>query len=99
MLRNKLEPVIERPVVLGTVLAARKNFVEISIGSDDGMAVGEQLDVFRDDEFLGRVIIRRVGPDRSVAEVIPELRKGIIQKGDKVRAKARYIERDPKIEP
>lgn len=68
----------------GVVTAVRKEFLEISIGSDDGLLVGHQLEVFRDRTYKGRVTVRRVDPDRAVAEVVPELRKGEIQIGDRV---------------
>ena len=75
------------PDLGGFVLDVRKNFMEISLGSDDGLKVGHQLEVFQDRTYKGRIIVRRTDPDRAVAEIIPELRKGEIQKGDRVRTK------------
>ena len=75
------------PPLDGLVLDVRKNFMEISLGSDDGLKVGHQLEVFKDRTYKGRIVVRRTDPDRAVAEIIPELRKGEIQKGDKVRTK------------
>ena len=75
------------PALDGLVLDVRKNFMEISLGSDDGLKVGHQLEVFKDRTYKGRIIVRRTDPDRAVAEIIPELRKGEIQKGDFVRTK------------
>jgi hypothetical protein len=69
--------------VNGIVTAVRKEFMEISIGSDDGLMVGHELEVFKDRTYKGRVVVRRVDPDRAVAEVVPELRKGEIQPGDR----------------
>lgn len=68
----------------GVVTAVRKEFMEISIGADDGLLVGHELEVFQDRTYKGRIIIRRVDPDRAVAEVVPELRKGEILPGDRV---------------
>ena len=75
------------PPLDGLVLDVRKNFMEISLGADDGLKVGHQLEVFKDRTYKGRIIVRRTDPDRAVAEIIPELRKGEIQKGDRVRTK------------
>ena len=75
------------PKLDGLVLDVRKNFMEISLGSDDGLKVGHKLEVFQDRTYKGRIVVRRTDPDRAVAEIIPELRKGEIQKGDKVRTK------------
>ncbi len=73
------------PDLKGYVIAiSDSNLVEISIGSDDGMKVGDKLDVYRDSSYLGRVVVRKTDVDRSVAEIIPEFRKGIIRKGDRV---------------
>ena len=84
------------PRVEGVVLDSRENgLVEISIGSDDGLAVGHELDVFRfgtdvaSSKYLGRVRLVRVEPDKSVGQVIPETRKGTIQRDDRVATRLR----------
>lgn len=76
------------PRVGGTVVAVGdKNLIEISIGGDDGILVGHQLDVYRDDAYLGKVVIVKTSPDRAVAEIIPEFKRGTIRKGDRVATK------------
>jgi hypothetical protein len=73
------------PKVDGQVTAVSSSgLVEISIGSDDGIREGHQLEVFSGSSYLGRIKIRRTAPDRAVGEVIPEYRKGEIKKGDRV---------------
>ena len=64
-----------------------KDLVEISIGDDDGILVGHQLDVYRDDVYLGKVVVVKTSPDRAVAKIIPEYKKGTIRKGDSVTTK------------
>jgi hypothetical protein len=76
------------PPVDGVVTAVRKEFMEISIGSDDGLEVGNELEVFRDRTYKGRIIVRRVDPDRAVAEINPDIRKGEIQPGDRVMTRS-----------
>lgn len=61
-----------------------KNYIEISLGSDDGIRTGHELDVFRGQLYLGRVVIREVTSNSAVAEIIPALRRGPIRKGDSV---------------
>lgn len=76
----------------GVVRVVRENnrWVEISLGTDEGLRPGHQLDVHRNDgTYLGRIEVRRSDPNRSVAEVLPELRNGIIRKGDRVITKVR----------
>ncbi|WP_437201463.1 hypothetical protein [Planctomicrobium sp. SH664] len=84
------------PTVEGKVLHVRKSrtnrvqFVEISIGSDDGLVKGHELDVYRiisptEADFLGRVKIVDIFPDTAVAEVVLPSKNGIIQEGDNVK--------------
>lgn len=76
------------PKVDGFVTAVSRNdLLEISIGADDGLREGHMLDVYRDATYLGRIIVRKTQPDRAVAEVIKEYRKGTIKKGDRVATK------------
>ena len=74
------------PVVDGVITAVRGNdLIEISIGSDDGIRVGHTLEVFREGKaYLGRAEIVKTAPDRAVAKILPDFRKGVPQKGDRV---------------
>ncbi len=73
------------PTVDGVVLAVSdKGLIEISIGKDDGLVADHTLEVFRENQYLGKVIIRQVTANRAVAEIIPEFKKGPIRKGDRV---------------
>ena len=83
--RLDAEPTDDAPVAdYAVVLAVKDRFVEISVGSDDGIKAGHHLDAFRGREFVARVVVRKTWPDKSVAEVIPELKKKEIQKGDRL---------------
>jgi hypothetical protein len=86
------------PPVEGLVTKVRKNranrvqFVELSIGSDDGLLKGNELDVVRisgndRSDWLGKVRVVDVGPDWAVAEIILPAKNGIIQEGDNVTTK------------
>ncbi len=84
------------PIVEGLVLNTKKgdrdatDFVEISLGSDDGLLKGHDLFVFRTDgetKFLGKIRIVYVTPDRAVGTVVEKARNGVIQKGDNVASK------------
>ncbi|MFN7720190.1 MAG: hypothetical protein ACK5PD_02150, partial [Pirellulaceae bacterium] len=73
--------------VKGVVLAVGQNgLVEISLGRDDGIREGHQLDVYRGGQYLGRIEIRRTQDDKSVGQILPGFRKGFIQQGDDVAA-------------
>jgi hypothetical protein len=76
------------PPVEGVVLeVSDKDLIEISIGNDDGLKIGHSLDVYRDNTYLGRIVIRKTGPDRAVGQVQRELQRGQIKRGDRVTTK------------
>ena len=87
------------PPVDGLVLATKKDktnrteFVEVSIGSDDGLLKNHELDVFRSAtagskvQYLGKIRITLVTPDRAVGYVVQAAKNGIIERGDNVTTK------------
>ncbi|QDT67400.1 Chromosome partition protein Smc [Planctomycetes bacterium MalM25] len=58
--------------------------VEISIGGDDGLSVGDIVQVFRDTKYKGRLEILKTAPDRSVGRVDTAYQQGPILEGDRV---------------
>lgn len=72
------------PPVKGRVTAMQRGFVELSLGADDGLREGQVVEVERDDTYLGVVVVRRTTADRAVGELIPQLRRGEIARGDRV---------------
>ena len=86
--RNGLDEftdVLDKPPVLdGRVIAIQKDLLQISLGQDDGLRIGHQLDVYRGALYLGRVQIRETQPSSAVCEIIPEYQKGQIRKDDNV---------------
>lgn len=76
------------PKVEGVVLeVSDKDLIEISIGADDGLKVGHAMEVYRDNTYLGRIVIRRTAPDRAVGQIMKELQRGQIKRGDRVSTK------------
>jgi predicted nucleic acid-binding Zn-ribbon protein len=78
------EPVEGKVVELNTTGRS----MEISIGSDDGLAVGQELFVYRfvpQAKYIGKVKIVSVYPDKAVADVIGSTVNGLkVQEGDNV---------------
>jgi len=72
------------PTTGGIVTAVADDSIEVTLGGDDGVQMGHFLEVYRDDEYLGRAQVISVKPDRSVARVIREFKRGDIQPGDRV---------------
>jgi predicted transcriptional regulator len=60
--------------------------MELSIGSDDGLVTGHELYIYRTSprpEYIGKVTIVTVEPDRAVAKVIGNTYQGKkIKEGD-----------------
>lgn len=75
------------PAVDGVVTAVGRDSIELSLGGDDGLQQGHELDVFRDDTYLGRVKVVTVRPDKAVATVLRDYTRGFIQRGDRVATK------------
>jgi len=87
------------PVVHGLIQEVRNDrtgrakMLVISIGADDGLVVGHELDVYRSGvdgrapQYLGRVRVVDTTPDQAVCEVIQTAKNGIIEKGDNVTTK------------
>ena len=78
-----------RGIVNATRRASGNQFIEISIGADDGLKPGHTIEVFRGERYLGRAEIMRTEPDRAVARILRRFQKGQIQEGDHVATKLR----------
>jgi hypothetical protein len=76
------------PRVDGMVSQVRKSggdqLIEVTIGADDGLKVGNTVEVYRDNKYLGRVEILKTSPDRAVGRVDRRFQTGLIQEGDRV---------------
>lgn len=82
------------PRLEGLVLASSDDgYVEISLGFEDGLEKGHTLEVYRlgatpqTSKYIGKVRIIRTEKERAVAQVIPEFRKGKIERDDRVATK------------
>jgi small-conductance mechanosensitive channel len=72
---DQFDPSTVAPDVEGKVSSLNRTgrSLELSIGSDDGLAAGQELYVFRVQpraEYIGKVKVVSVYPDKAVAEVI-----------------------------
>jgi uncharacterized protein YlxW (UPF0749 family) len=72
------------PTMNGVVMAVADDAIEVSLGFDDGLQTGHQIEVYRNDEYLGRAVVKSVKPDRAIAVLVREYSRGIVQRGDKV---------------
>jgi cell division protein FtsL len=76
------------PIVEGEISKIERKaggqLVEITIGADDGLKVGNTLEVFRGSKYLGRVEVIQTSPDKSVGRVDRSFQQGQIQEKDRV---------------
>jgi len=75
--------------IRGSVTEVRPGgVVEISIGSDSGLARGHHLDIVRNRDgrssYIGKIELTNVTADRAVGRVMPEFRRGVVQRNDEV---------------
>ncbi|MBQ2789940.1 MAG: hypothetical protein IJE97_09900 [Thermoguttaceae bacterium] len=78
---------LPKVAVRGTVEAVQEGpdgLIMVSIGSDDGLAKGNQLHVRRGDVYLGKVKVVTVEPNRAICQVLGEYRQGTMLEGDEV---------------
>lgn len=70
----------------GRVLVIKRDagLVEVSIGFDEGLRNGHQLEVTRGDRYITRLKVRATYPDRAVADIMRDYSEGVIQEGDRV---------------
>ena len=82
------------PLVYGKVLDVKPDpqgsdydYIEISLGADDGLLKGHELHVYTTKErgkYLGKIRIVHTTADRAVAVLIDKTRNGRIERGDDV---------------
>ncbi len=80
------------PALHGLVTAVRQNnLIEVSLGSDDGLRVGNTIEVYRDQTYLGRAEVLQTAPDRAVAKLLKDYRRGVVQAGDQVATRLNKV--------
>jgi hypothetical protein len=78
---------LERDVTGVITAVGEKNLVEISLGIDDGVREGHELQVYRDNKYLGKIVVTKVTANRAVAQIDPRFQQSTIRKGDRVASK------------
>lgn len=66
------------------VINRSKGLAEVSIGEDDGLRSGHELDVTRDNRYIGRLRVLKLSPNRAVAQIMKNYSEGFIEEGDRV---------------
>lgn len=61
------------------------DFIVMNLGRNHGLSVGQEFQVVRDSQVLGRVKVEKVYEELSAAAILPESQKDSIREGDTVR--------------
>ncbi len=61
------------------------SFVIVDIGAKEHLSAGDILSVYRDNEFIGRLVIEKVQEGYSAASILPRWRNAQIKENDIVR--------------
>lgn len=61
------------------------DFIVMNLGRNHGLAVGQEFQIVRGSEVLGRAKVEKVYDELSAAALLPESKKNAIREGDVVR--------------
>ena len=59
----------------------------ISLGTDDGLRVGHELDVYRKDRFVGKGTVIKTETDLAAVRINPDFNLDTVREGDHVTSK------------
>ncbi len=62
------------------------DFIVMNMGKNQGLAVGQEFQIVRGSEVLGKVKVEKVYDELSAAAILPESKKDSIREGDAVTA-------------
>lgn len=62
------------------------DFIVMNLGKKQGLSVGQEFQVVRGTEVLGKVKVEKIYDELSAAAILPESRKDSIREGDTVKA-------------
>jgi hypothetical protein len=76
------------PTVDGIVkFVGGDGIIEISLGSDQGVRKGHQLEVYRKGAYVGRIEVLRTEPNKSACKIDPRYQNANVMEGDRVASK------------
>lgn len=83
------------PVIASTQLASsgqivvvnrEYDFIVMNLGRNHGLSIGQEFQVVRGDDVLGRVKVEKIYDELSAAAILPDSKKDSFREGDAVRA-------------
>jgi hypothetical protein len=61
------------------------DFIVMNLGKNQGLSVGQEFQIIRGSEVLGKVKVEKIYDELSAAAILPESKKSSIREGDLVR--------------
>lgn len=68
------------------VINREYDFIVMNLGKNHGLSVGQEFQVVRGTEVLGRVKVEKIYDELSAAAILPDSKKDVIREGDTVKA-------------
>ena len=62
------------------------DFIVINLGKNHGLSVGQEFQIVRGDQVLGKAKVEKIYDELSAAAILPESQKNNIREGDAVKA-------------
>lgn len=62
------------------------DFIVVNLGKNHGLTIGQEFQIVRGEEVLGRAKVEKVYDELSAAAILPESKKDAIREGDLVKA-------------
>ena len=83
-----LAPVAIASAASGQVVVVNReyDFVVMNLGKNHGLNIGQEFQIVRDNQVLGKVKVEKVYDELSAAAILPESQKDNIREGDAIRA-------------
>jgi len=74
--------------VSGQVVVVNReyDFIVMNLGKNHGLSIGQEFQIVRGSEVLGRVKVEKVYDELAAAAILPESQKDSIREGDSVKA-------------
>ena len=87
-------PIASKPAVVpvsatgGQVVVVNReyDFVVMNMGKNHGLSIGQEFQIVRNNQVLGKVKVEKVYDELSAAAILPESQKDNIREGDTIRA-------------
>ena len=76
------------PASNGQVIVVNReyDFIVMNLGRNQGLEIGQEFQIVRGQEVLGRVKVEKIYDELSAAAILPNSKKEAIREGDEVRA-------------